>query len=366
MRIASKIIFLFVGLSLYIPIAFSQSNDMPFDFVSLFNTDIRSEVNCFRIPAVAVAADGTIIVAADERVPSCGDLRHSRDINIVLRKSHDNGLSWSNIETIIDFPLGSSASDPSFVVDKLGGTIFLFYNFMDLDNEKHIYYLHYIKSTDNGNTWSSPVDITSSISLPDWHADFKFISSGNGTQTKSGTLLHTLVNLQRGLFVFGSDDGGENWYLIETPVKPADESKIVELANGSWMINSRVNGAGMRYLHTSMDKGLSWESTAAPELIDPSCNADFLHHYIEKDGNKIPVLLFANAKSVDKRENLSFSISLDGGQTWPLQKTIYPGEAAYSSFSVLDNGDIALVFEKDDYRDIVFARIPIDWLLEAD
>jgi sialidase-1 len=131
---------------------------------------------------------------------------------------------------------------------------------MDLVNEKDIYYLRVITSSDNGKSWSCPRDITTEITPPEWHNDFKFITSGRGIQTRSGNLLHTLVNLEKGLFLFGSDNHGESWYWMDAPVHPADESKIAELADGTWMINSRVNGAGVRFVHTSADEGKTWVS----------------------------------------------------------------------------------------------------------
>ena len=100
-------------------------------------------------------------------------------------------------------------------------------------------------STDHGASWSEPEDITPQIAPEAWHGDFKFITSGRGIQTRSGTLLHTMVNLDHGLHLFGSDDHGDSWYLIDTPVEPANESKVVELADGTWMVNSRVNGGGL-------------------------------------------------------------------------------------------------------------------------
>ncbi len=102
----------------------------------LFNTSMNQEISCYRIPALVTATNGDLVVAIDERVPSCQDLRGSDDINIVIRRSQDNGKSWSEIENIVDFPLGKSASDPSMIVDQVTGEIFLFYNFMDLENEK--------------------------------------------------------------------------------------------------------------------------------------------------------------------------------------------------------------------------------------
>ena len=81
---------------------------------------------------------------------------------------------------------------------------------MNLDTEKDIYYLHVTKSSDNGKTWSEPEDITSQIAKPEWHKDFKFITSGRGIQTRSGKLLHTMVNLKSGLHLFGSDNHGKH------------------------------------------------------------------------------------------------------------------------------------------------------------
>ena len=42
----------------------------------------------------------------------------------------------------------------------------------------------------------------------------------------------------------------KTWFLTETPVQPGDESKIVELKDGTWMVNSRANNKGIRYSHT--------------------------------------------------------------------------------------------------------------------
>lgn len=199
-----------------------QIKDDAIDYQNLFSAPMREGVSCFRIPAIITAPNGDLIAAIDERVPSCGDLKWSNDINIVMRRSEDNGESWSEIETVVDYPLGQSASDPSMLLDEVTNTIFLFFNFMDLDNEKDIYYLKVVSSRDNGKSWSSPQDITSQISKLEWHKDFKFITSGRGIQTRSGKLLHTLVNLEKGLHLFGSDDHGESWFLIDTPIKPAN------------------------------------------------------------------------------------------------------------------------------------------------
>ncbi|MDE5416725.1 glycoside hydrolase [Labilibaculum sp. DW002] len=335
------------------------------EYHSLFDKSMNEDVSCYRIPAIVTAPNGDLVAAIDERVPSCGDLKWSKDINIVVRRSTDNGKTWSDIEMAVDFPYGQSASDPSMIVDEMTGEIFMFYNFMDLDKEKDIYYLHVVKSSDNGKSWGKPEDITSQIAKPEWHSDFKFITSGRGIQTRSGKLLHCMVNLNNGLHLFGSDDHGKSWFLIDTPVQPADESKVVELADGTWMINSRANGKGMRYVHTSDDEGKTWETNEEPALIDPGCNASIIRYTSIEDGYKKNRLLFSNAKMSKGRKNMSVRISYDEGKTWSVGKTIYTEGSAYSSLTVLENGDIGLFFEKDDYTENAFVSFSLKWLTDG-
>ena len=111
----------------------------------LFNATDNENISCYRIPAIVTASNGDLVAAIDERVPSCGDLKWSKDINIVVRRSQDNGKIWSDIEMVVDFPFGKSASDPSMIVDEETNEIFLFYNFMDLDIEKDNSAYPYVK-----------------------------------------------------------------------------------------------------------------------------------------------------------------------------------------------------------------------------
>jgi sialidase-1 len=365
MKKVLSILFTALSVLMFAQTASHQSEKEPLLFTDLFNAKSKAAVSCYRIPALITATNGDLIAAIDERVPSCGDLKWSKDINIVMRRSTDNGKSWSEIETVVDYSLGQSASDPSFIVDKVTGAIFLFYNFMDLNKEKDIYYLRVIKSTNNGQTWSAAVDITSQITKASWHTDFKFITSGRGIQTANGKLVHTLVNLKKGLHLFGSDDHGKSWYLINTPIVPGDESKLVELVDGTWMLNSRVNEAGLRYVHTSTDEGKTWHSKTDSLLIDPACNASIIRYTSIKEGATKNRLLFSNAKSKDSRINMTLRISYDEGNSWSDGKTVYAGAAAYSSMSILKNGDIGLFFEKDDYQENVFVRLSLDWLTDG-
>jgi sialidase-1 len=331
------------------------------NFQLLFAKNKLENGGCYRIPAIVKANNGDLIVAIDERNLNCGDLKYNGNIDIVIKRSHDNGKTWSSREMVVDFPEGESASDPSIIVSPKTGELLLFYNYMNLKTEKDIYKQHVVSSYDHGKTWGKPRDITGQININGHEKDFKFITSGAGVSTRNGVLLNTLVNLDKGLFVIKSTNDGKDWSILPTPIKPADESKIIELSDGTWMINSRVVKGGQRYVHLSKDEGKSWISKVENQLNDPSCNADLIS-VSRKNENEI--LIFSHLDHKSERKNLVVRYSTDFGITWSKSIVIYSGSAAYSDLIEMENGEIGLVFEKDDYSEIVFCQFPISWLLD--
>jgi sialidase-1 len=77
-------------------------------------------------------------------------------------------------------------------------------------------------------------------------------------------------------------------------------------------------------------------------------------------GDKPGLLLFSNPASRKGRENLTLRGSTDEGKTWSLTKLIKPGDAAYSHLAVLPDGSIALAYETDGYKRIVFTTVKPD------
>lgn len=326
----------------------------------LFGPGMKPGVACYRIPAMAVLPDGWVIVAADERVHSCDDLRSNRDINIVVRKSKDFGKTWSPMETVLDFPAGRSASDPSFIYDRKTGDLFLFFNYMDLDAALGRYRFQFVKSKDGGVTWSTPSEITSGITSPDESDRFLFITSGNGIQTADGMLLHTLVNVGDGSArLFGSDDHGISWRSIGTPAWPADESRVAELSDGRWMLNARVNKAGVRFVHISDDRGVSWTTRKDLALPDPGCNAGLYSITNYKTAN---LLVFSNPASETQRRRLTLRVSSDGGMSWPVEQLLYDGDAAYSCLGASPDRRLFVLFERNRQPVISLLILPeTDW-----
>lgn len=341
-----------------------EQHDTTALFVS--GSKIGNEVcHTFRIPALITAKNGDLIALADARYKNGADLIHVRDIDIVMRRSRDNGKTWEPIQKIAAFGNGRPASDASLVLHHKTGEIFCFYNYMDQDKSKKEFRLFVQKSSDDGKTWSRALDITDSLVQPGWDKlDFKFITSGRGCSTRDGKILHTLVHLKYGVFVIVSEDHGRTWKTLPTPVKPADESKIIELADGSWMINSRVNGSGARWVHRSTDQGKTWQSEKDLQLIDPSCNGAIVRYSSTADGASKNRLLFSNANSAAGRKNLTVKFSHDEGRTWSEGKVVDPGGSAYSDLTVLADGSIGILYEPG-HQEVRFTRITLEDLTDG-
>jgi sialidase-1 len=268
------------------------------------------------------------------------------------------------MELICDYGDGRPASDPSLILDRATGALFCFYNYMDQDNAPKEFRLYVQRSKDHGKTWGKARDITDEVAKPEWKMDFKFITSGRGIQTRNGDLLHTMVNLNNGLHLFKSEDHGKRWKLLDVPLKPGNESKVIELADGRLMVNCRAQGKGHRWVHVSEDHGQSWVGRAERALVDPACNASILRYTSVKDGYDKNRLLFCNANSLQGRKNLAVRISYDEGASWSEGRVIDPGPSAYSSLTICADGTIGVLYEPG-YGEVRFARFTLEDLTDG-
>ena len=321
----------------------------------------------YRIPALCTAPNGDLVAVCDARRLNGGDLNAFQPINIVCRRSTDGGATWTDGASTWNWPWTDtdkwSGSDPSLIVDAQAGKIFLLYNVWHWKNPDgsdrwgNVYRFFVQESSDNGKTWSKPRDISNEIAFNAWPfgkahnaGGFIFITSGSGIQTQDGTLLHTLVHVGDGNALFGSEDHGKTWKSFGKPVKNGDECKVVELTDGSWMINSRWQGGG-RQIHVTKDRGRTWKSRYDKALADPQCNAQIM-----RVGN---AMVFSNCNSPNRRHNLYARASFDDGATWNEGLCVEPMGAAYSDVCLLPGGHLGVVYEGAGYNTINFKVVTL-------
>jgi sialidase-1 len=228
-----------------------------------------------------------------------------------------------------------------------------------------------VKSADDGKTWSEPINITSQVKTnPKWR--FVLDGPGNGITTKDGTLVFPAqfrgedaepVNGKPFSTIISSKDRGETW-TIGTGVKiDTTEAQIVQLGDGSIMINCRDNRGGSRSVYTTTDLGKSWTEhpTSRKALPEPVCNADLLRIVHPQHG---PLLFFSNPNTTRSRHHFTMKVSNDEGMTWPTKwHTLYderPG-SGYSTLTQIDDDHIGVLYEGPG--ELYFLRFSIDELL---
>ncbi|WP_139140939.1 sialidase family protein [Streptomyces oceani] len=341
-----------------------------------------------RIPSMAVTNNGTVLAATDARVESSGDLGGDNNIQIGLRRSTDQGKTWSD-PTIAAHGENNSigTADSSLLVDRQTNRVFLFYNEAkegvgywtpeegsgsnDKDDPKSIH-VKYVTSDDNGASWSEPRDLNPDVKDPKWKG--LFASSGHGIQTSGGRLIQPLVyrsDAGGNAVNIYSDDNGKTWKTGSTAGSGFNEHKAIERGNGDIEQNMRSDTESKRYYAESKDGSSEFSEPWASSLIDPKVNADEIS-YLQPDAEgvdpstKAPrrtgTALFSNPASTSAREDLTVRLSEDDGRSYPDSALLRTGEAGYSTMAVLDDGSVGNLYERGNDGGIYFSRFTLDWL----
>ncbi len=378
-----KLFFLFIiVVGIFIPEQFMAQNNLGSstnDIIEKLNTIFKKGNQgyaCFRIPAVVITNDGSILAFAEARKKSCSD---TGDIDIVLRKSTDNGLTWSDLMVVWDD--GENVSgNPAPVVDEITGDIHLLTTWNNgKDHESRIIdgtsidsrEIFHLVSTDDGETWSAPKNITRSVKKPDW----TWYATGpvHGIQLKKGDSRGRLIipcdhieaeSKKYYSHVIYSDDHGTTWKLGgRTPKDQVNECTIAELENGEIMLNMRNykrNELQARQVAISNDGGLSWKNQHIDtELPEPRCQGALLS--VQRKGEN--VLLFTNPANSEKRINMTLSVSRNEGVHGEEKIVIFEQHAAYSDLAELKNEKIFVIYEagfESPYDGIHYKILDID------
>lgn len=326
----------------------------------------------FRIPAIISTNNGTLLAFAEARKNGASD---KGDIDLVVKRSSDNGSSWSEMMIVWD-DADNTCGNPAPVVDRKTGRIVLLSTWnLGSDSEQMIIdgtskdtrRIFVMNSTDDGISWSKPKEITSDVKKPSW----TWYATGpvNGIQLNSkkynGRLVIPSDHIEAGTkkyysHTIHSDDGGINWKLGgRTPTDQVNECTVVELPSGELLLNMRnYNSLRVRQTSKSKDGGETW-SELKPDLslIEPICQASMI--WYDKKGRK-PFLAFSNPASSTSRSKMTVRISYDKGKTWKLSNLLHDGPAAYSNLVVLPNSNLACFYEagiKSAYEGIVFEEL---------
>ncbi|MFZ9660952.1 MAG: sialidase family protein [Chitinophagaceae bacterium] len=353
----------------------------------------------YRIPAIIKDPKGILMAFCEGRKKGSGDFGN---IDIVMRKSNDDGVTWSDLKVIVD--AGElQAGNPAPVVDMLdprfpSGRIFLFYNTgNNHENEirkgNGIREVWYKTSIDGGETWSEPVNITLQVHFPflkisdsvqqgnNSHQISKWRSyantPGHGIQLMKKPYegrIYIAANHSEGepqkdfsdyqAHGFYSDDHGTSFRVSSSvSILGSNESTAVELIDGRLMMNSRNQRGDVknRIVSISSNGGETWDTSYFDQqLPDPVNEGSILQLGLQK---KRQALAFCNAANETKRDTLTLRISYDDGRSWSEKILIdqnniqdYNDFTAYSDLVQLNQRVVGILYERDNYKEIVFKK----------
>jgi len=346
-----------LGLLLVLPVALAaQAGRAPF----VVDLDVRGEgYPVYRIPALTRTNAGTLLAAYDGR-PTEGDV--PANIALVLRRSTDLGATWSERQVVRYEPGRHGYGDPSLLVDRTTGRIFLFHvaainqGFLrsalgNDENDPDVLQMDYSHSDDDGRTWRAE-RITGEAKDPAWGG--LFASSGEGIQLRRGRFAGRLIQQyairyrnETWAASLYSDDHGRTWRFGQLVGPGLDENKTVELSDGTLLLNSRASG-GVRKVARSTDGGASYSAPQPePALVDPANNGSIIRYDLDAapDAPHARWLLFSNTEHPARRRNLTIKMSCDDGRSWPIRRVVEPGAAAYSTLTPLAQGRFGLLYE---------------------
>lgn len=395
--IATVLLSTAIGLPLSAAEPFMEKQD-------LFTADTLG-YKLYHIPGIVVTAKGTVLAWCEARKKG-GDWDQ---IDILLRRSTDDGKTWSEPKRIADVP-GPKTKNPFSLrmknVDPNDVTLNNPVLIADRDGTVHMLFCleymrcFYQRSTDDGLTWSTPVEITATFEPFRNAYDWKVLATGpnHSIQLKNGRLVvpvwlstGTGGNAHRPSVTatIFSDDAGKTWHAGDIAVPCTDEwinpneTVAIELADGSVMLNVRSESKAHRRLITvSKDGATGWSTPKFDDaLLEPICMGGIVRYSSAGGGGKNRIL-FSNPDNLSRtdgkeepgknrdRKNVSVKLSYDEGRTWAVSKVIEPGPSMYSDIAVTKAGTILCFHGRGTKvgfagEFLTLSRFNLEWLTDG-
>ncbi len=326
--------------------------------------------SAYRIPGLVTSNEGTLLGVYDVRYNSSVDLQEYVDVG--LSRSTDKGQTWEQMRLPLHFGeygglprAQNGVGDPSILVDEKNGTIWVmaawthgmgngraWVNSMPGNGLETTAQLVLTKSTDDGRTWSDPINITEQVKDPSWH--FLLQGPGRGITMNDGTLVFPIqfIDAERipNAGVMYSKDEGVSWTIHNLARNNTTEAQVAEIELGVLMLNMRDNRGGSRAVSITKDMGRTWtEHPSSRNLLpEPICMASLLQVKAADNILGRDILLFSNPNSTQHRHHMTIKASLDGGLSFPEQYQLMLDEDfswGYSCLTLVDRETIGILYE---------------------
>ena len=363
----------------------------------------------YRIPAIAVTKDGTMVAVADYRHSGTDiGVTDKGRIDLHYRISEDNGNTWTEVMPLINGK-GAEASDfmsvgygdPCIVADRESNRVLMLscagnVSFQNGTRQNHQCIARFY-SEDGGKTWGAPEDIAESI-----YSQFDgskygpvrsmFVASGRIMQSstvKVGThyRLYCAVlvrdkSAKHMNYVLYSDNFGGSWSVlgdVNTPAvyNTADEPKVEEMPDGRLLLSSRYTGGRYynMYTFTDVTSGAGvWDdavfsgaSNSGVAAKDNSTNGEVMVLPVVRTADNEPMhLLLQSLPLGPERKNVGiyykelesqedYLSTYDLAANWDGVKQVTTLNSAYSTMAWQKDNRLAFLYEEETHGKSNFA-----------
>ena len=324
----------------------------------------------YRIPGLVTTNNGTLLGVYDVRYNSSVDLQEHVDVG--LSRSTDGGKTWEKMRLPLAFgEMGGLPSaqngvgDPSILVDTKTNNVWIVAAWIHgMGNQRawwsshpgldlnHTAQLVLAKSTDDGKSWSAPINITEQVKDPTWY--FLLQGPGRGITMEDGTLVFPIQFIDStrvpNAGIMYSKDQGETWKIHNYARTNTTEAQVAEVQPGALMLNMRDNRGGSRAVAITKDLGETWieHESSRKALQEPVCMASLIHVKAGENVLNRDLLIFSNPNTTKGRHHITIKISLDGGVTWLPEHQLLLDEDnnwGYTCLTMVDKETIGILYE---------------------
>ncbi|MBD8487359.1 exo-alpha-sialidase [Echinicola sp. CAU 1574] len=358
-----------------------QRNSMPLRLATSLRTAGDDGIAAYRIPGLATTTEGSLIAVYDVRHNSSVDLQE--DIDVGMSRSTDGGENWEPMKIIMDMEewggrpqKENGIGDPAILVDPSDNTIYVVALWLHGKPGKRAWFssgkgispdetgqLVMVKSKDDGKTWSAPINITAQLKKKEWKLMFN--GPGKGITMRGGTLVFAGQfkdeNDMPHSTVIYSQDKGETWHIGTGAKSNTTEAQVVELNDGSLMLNMRDNRGGARSVAVTKDFGKTWQvhPSSRSALVEPVCMASLITYPENRQSMDASYLFFSNPAVTDGRYNMTIKSSQDEGMSWSSGLLMDEGKGwGYSCLTVIDEDYLGILYESSQAH-MTYQIIPI-------
>jgi len=280
--------------------------------------------------------------------------------------SDDGGQTWSAPETVQE-NIGKMNVMSASLVKTTSGKILLIYIRIDSNRFANLWYK---ESTDQGETWSEPRQLS--------HGKKGLIFAVNSAaiRLKSGRIVIAAFGSPSAWqkdehfvsFSYYSDDEGKTWHRsaneVDCPMRGAMEPEIEQLSDGRILMLIRTQTTRM-YRAYSDDGGQTWSKAEKTDIVHPE--APMLLQ--RAPGKDAPLILIWNnavvpgADHQGPRTPLTLGLSYDDGKTWKNLTKLEENPKGSYSYASMDFHDDQLHLVYYGPGGLRYQSIPLNELI---